>query len=299
MPESIALLNGRWLPQSQAVLSLHDAGFVMGATVTDLARTYDGSLYRWADHCRRFLDSLREAKFEIACSEPQLTSWAEELIRRNEARASRELCLVMFATPGPIGYYLGEPGGLGEGEPTLGMHAFPLPIDRFRRPIAEGISLMIPSVRAIPATSIDPRIKQRSRMHWWLADREARTRGSGSQALLLDEDGFATETAAANLVVAKDGMLRTPRRSRVLPGISLQVLAETAAGEGIPFLETDIPFDELLKADELMLTSTSYGMAGVRRLESQEYAFPGPIFTRLRDAWSRQLGRDLHADFVK
>ncbi|MFO0864040.1 MAG: aminotransferase class IV [Gemmataceae bacterium] len=295
MAEPWALLNGRWLPQSQANLTLHDAGFVMGATVTDMVRTYGGVLYRWDDHLARFRESADAAQIEVRANDTQITAWANELAQRN--RTSRELCLVLFATPGPIGFYLGEPGSVGDGEPTFGMHTFPLPVERFRKTIAEGAGLMIPSVRAVSEASVDPRIKQRSRMHWWLADREARRRGPGSQALLLDEDGFVTETAGANLVVVQGSLLRTPRRSRVLPGVSLQALIEIAFEEAIVVEEADMTFDELLKADELLLTSTPYGLAGVRRLESRDYTYPGPMFVRLRDAWNRRLGRELHADF--
>jgi branched-chain amino acid aminotransferase len=295
MAEPWAMLNGRWLPQSQATLTLHDAGFVMGATVTDMVRTYGGVLDRWDQHLARFRASADAAQIEVRANDSQITAWANELVRRN--RTDRELCLLLFATPGPIGFYLGEPGSAGDGEPTFGMHTFRLPIERFRKTIAEGASLMIPSVRAVPAASVDPRIKQRSRMHWWLADREARQRGPGTQALLLDEDGFVTETAAANLVLVQGSLLRTPRRSRVLPGVSLQALIEIAFEEAIIVEEADITFDEVLKADELLLTSTPYGLAGVRRLESRDYPYPGPMFVRLRDAWGRKIARNLHADF--
>lgn len=295
MSEPWAMLNGRWLPQSQATLTLHDAGFVMGATVTDMARTYGGTLYRWSDHLARFRVSAAAAQIEVRPTDEQIAAWATELAQRN--RTGGELCLVLFATPGPIGFYLGEPGSVGEGEPTFGMHTFPLPVERFRKTIAEGATLMVPSVRAVSAASVDPHIKQRSRMHWWLADREARQRGPGMQAILLDEDGFVTETAAANLVAVQRGTLRMPRCQRVLPGISLLALTDVAAAEGLAIEEADLSFDEVLKADELLLTSTPYGLAGVRRLELQEFAYPGPMFVRLRDAWSRQLGRDLHGDF--
>jgi len=296
MSEPWAFLNGKWLPQSQAKLTLHDAGFVMGATVTDLARTYGGVLYRWPDHQARFHESCRAAHIELRSTADAIAALANELAQRNFA--GTELCLVAFATPGAIGFYLGEPGTVGEGEPTFGMHTFPLPVERFRRTIAEGSTLMIPSVRAVAAACVDPKIKQRSRMHWWLADCEARQRGPGAQALLLDEDGFVTETAAANLVAVKGQALKTPRRSKVLPGISLKALGEICCREGIVLEEADLTFDEVLKADELLLTSTPYGLAGVNRLESQEYPYPGPMFRRLRDAWSGTLGRDLHADFA-
>src|SRR5260370_41720572 len=109
--------------------------------------------------------------------------------------------VVVFSPPGIIGYYLGEAGGVGDAPPTLGMHTLPLPFARYRRLFEEGATLAIPTVRHVPAASVDRAIKQRSRMHWWLADREVRARKPTATALLLDEHGHVTETAAANFLL--------------------------------------------------------------------------------------------------
>ena len=57
----IAYLNGRFLTLTEAHLTLHDAGFVWGATVTDLCRTFRSQPYRLADHLRRFRRSCELA----------------------------------------------------------------------------------------------------------------------------------------------------------------------------------------------------------------------------------------------
>src|SRR5262245_32666482 len=207
MSEPYAFLNWRFLPQSRAQLPLHDAGFVLGATVTDLCRTFGQALYRWEDHLRRFRASCELARVNLGLEDFELTRFAHELIARNAPLVppAQELCLVMFATPGPIGYYLGEPGGAGDGAATFGMHTFPLPYARYRRLIESGADLILPQVRQIPAACIDPRIKQRSRLHWWLADREVQAVHPGAQALLLDEQGHITETATANIAIVRGG----------------------------------------------------------------------------------------------
>src|SRR5690242_2512006 len=139
-----AFLNDRLLPQSEANLAWNDAGFVMGATVTDLCRTFRGRLFRLADHLTRFRESCRRAHIPLAHGDDELARTAEQLAAHNAALlpADADLALVMFATPGPIGYYLGEPGGLGDGAPTLGMHTFPLPFARYARLFREGARLM-------------------------------------------------------------------------------------------------------------------------------------------------------------
>src|SRR5262245_51445788 len=116
-------------PQTEALLTWHDAGFVWGATVTDLARTFRHRPFRLAEHLARFRASCRAARVPLLVSEEELSRIAEELVAHNAALLPPEgdLALVIFATPGSIGYYLGEPGGPGDRPATLGMHTFPLP----------------------------------------------------------------------------------------------------------------------------------------------------------------------------
>src|SRR5205807_4940650 len=118
-------------------------------------------------------------------------------------------------TPGPVGYYLGDPGGPGDGPPTLALHTFPLPFAPYRPLFQHGARLVIPPTRHVPASSVDPRIKQRSRLHWWLADRHARATQPGSTALLLDHTGHVTETAASNFLLVLDGAVVSPPRSSI------------------------------------------------------------------------------------
>src|SRR3954451_8511630 len=105
MPEPLAYLHGRLLPASEAHLALHDAGFVMGATVTDLVRTVRHRLYRWDDHFARFRHSCRAAQIFPPLPQHELSRFAHELVEHNAAllRSEQDLALVLFVTPGSIG----------------------------------------------------------------------------------------------------------------------------------------------------------------------------------------------------
>src|SRR5207245_2752073 len=84
-----------------------------------------------------------------------LTNLAHQLLAQNASLISPDddLALVFFATPGPVGYYLGEPGGPGDGPPTLGLHTFPLPFARYRPLFQSGARLVIPPTRHVPPSS--------------------------------------------------------------------------------------------------------------------------------------------------
>jgi branched-chain amino acid aminotransferase len=296
--EPLALLNGTLLPQSQATLALNDAGFVFGATVTDLCRTFRRSPYRWPEHLARFRRSCAAAPIVVRYSDEQITEWASALCARNAVQDA-ELAVVLFATPGPVGYYLGQPGGAGDAPPTFGMHTFPLPLERYRSMIEHGAALVVPSVRHVPAECVDPRIKQRSRLHWWLADQQAKRIAPGSQALLRDTAGHLTETAAANFLIVRGGTVISPPRACILGGISLAVVEELCGRLGIAMAFRPIALAEALAADEAMLASTPYCLAGVCSINGTPLPWPGPVMRRLVAAWSADVGIDIHRQITE
>ncbi len=304
-PPPLAYLNGRFLPQADAHLTLHDAGFVWGATITDLCRTFRQRPFRLGDHLRRFRRSCELACVPMTASDDELSAVAERLIAHNappgaDAPGSPggDLAIVFFATPGPVGYYLGEPGGPGDGPPTLGAHTFPLPFARYQRLVRDGAVLVTPGVQHVPAACVDPRIKQRSRLHWWIAEQKARRPEPGASALLLDADGFVTETASANFLLVRGGTVLSPPRDSVLNGVSLQVVEELCGELGIPFAESRLTVEDCCNADEAMLAGTSYCLAGVRRVAGADLAGPGPIRRRLLDAWGQIVGVDIERQIL-
>jgi branched-subunit amino acid aminotransferase/4-amino-4-deoxychorismate lyase len=296
----LAYLNGRFVPQEEARLSLHDAGFVFGATASDLCRTFRHRLFRLADHIARFRQSCELARILQPVPDRELALLAEELAAKNSAelRPEEDLALVMFATPGPIGYYAGRKGDLSDNLPTLGMHTFPLPLSRYAPLFRQGAHLVVPATRQMPISSVDPRIKHRSRLHWWIAGQEAQQVEKGAWALLLDTNGYVTETAAANFLIVKDGIVCTAPRTMILGGISLQTVEENCQEKGIPFQERAITLKDCLEADEALLSGTAFCLAGVSRVNDVSLSWPGKILEKLLGAWSDMVGMDIRAQIL-
>ena len=299
MTEPLAFLNGRLLPQSQASLALNDAGFVFGATVTDLCRTFRHRLYRWPEHLARFRRSCQLAYLDVPFDDAAITQQAEELVTHNTTLldANQDLALVMFATPGPVGFYLGQSIAAGE-QPTFGMHTFPLPFARYRPWIENGVVLATPNVRQVPSACVDPHIKQRSRLHWWLADQEVKRTQPGAVALLLDASGHVTETAAANVLIVRDGVVLSPLSDAILEGVSLAVVRELCDSLNVPFEHRPLTVADFAGADEAWLTSTPFGIVGVRQVNAVTIPFPGPRMQRVQAAWTAAIGLDLHAQIL-
>ncbi len=296
----IAFFDGKLLPFQEVRLPINDVGFVWGATVTDLCRTIRHEIYRWEDHLERFQQSCRATGIHPPVSAGEITQLASEIVRHNSQLISthQELSLVMSATPGRLGYYLGESGGIGDGPATFLMHTFPMDFGRYRHLFSEGARLVIPSVRHVPPECVEPRIKQRSRMHWWLADQQAKQVDPKASALLLNSQGHITETAAANFLVVKEGTVMSPMQNEILGGTSLQVVREICGKIDIPFKEQPIQVYDCVTADEAMLTCTSFFLAGVNRINEVQLTWPGPIFQQLLETWSQDVNLDIREQFL-
>lgn len=274
-----------------------DAGFVFGATATDLVRTFQHRLDRLDDHLIRFRESCRLCRIPLEHSDDELRSAAERLVAHNTQwiRADEELSLVLLATPGILGHYCGRTES---GPPTVILYTIPLQFSRYRRLFSEGASLVIPPTRALPLENMDPRAKMRSRMHWWIAEQQAREIDPGSMALLVDSQGYITETASANFLLVRDGTVVSPPRQMILNGISLSIVRELCELLGIAFEERKLTRLDCQSADEAMLSCTSFCLAGVHRIDGVQLPWPGPVFRRILDAWSERVGVDIERQFL-
>ncbi len=300
MSAPLAYCNGRFIPQTEAQIALHDAGFVFGATVSDFCRTFHHRLFRLREHVERFQDNCRQLRIEGVPSCEDLTGIAEQLVSLNarHIRPEQELVLILLATPGPLEHYLGQARQQAADAATLILHTFPLPFARYAAWFREGARLIVPAVRHIPELCVDPRIKQRSRIHWWLAEQEVRQSDAGAQALLVNLHGYVTETATANLALVRDGAVLTPQRTTVLDGISLRVTEGLCRQLGITFMEAALSLEECRGAEEAFLTGTAFCLAGVRSVNGVALPWPGPITEALSEAWMRLVGLDFRAQIL-
>jgi len=297
MDAPVAYLNGRFLPSTEAALSFTDAGFTFGATLVENVRTYRHKLFRFPEHLTRFRLGCKECFVPLETTEGEIVAAAEELVSHNAKLLppGGELQLVLFATPGPLGMYLGH----GEnGPPTIGMHTYPLPFARYRPFFTEGVKLAIVGYHfADPESILSPAAKHRSRMAWWRAEQLARSKDA--VALLTQGPvGTITETAFANFLCVIDGIVEAPPADQVLDGISLGETIELCLDLGHDTIDRPIPAVRIPEMSEAMLTGTAFGIAGVKSIDGHQLDWPGPVFTELLKAWSDLVGVDVTEQFT-
>jgi branched-chain amino acid aminotransferase len=314
MSEPWVYQNGQWLPESKAALSLVDAGFVLGATIAEQLRTFHGKIFRLDDHLARLEYSLKLVGIDPLVSREQLAELAREIVARNHRLLppDDDLGLSIFVTPGEYPAYSSSPHSPGTpisrsapGEysacassprqtaPTLCLHTYLLPFRYWADKYRTGQFLATTGIRQVPAACWPPDIKCRSRMHYYLADREAAQRHPGSRALLLSLDGNVTEASTANVLIYRgDEGLISPPMGKILHGISLRELVEIASVLQIPCVERDFTPQEVADADEVLLTSTPFCVLACTRLNGRAIGSgqPGGIFQRLLTAWSEIVG---------
>jgi branched-chain amino acid aminotransferase len=295
--QPLAYFRERLVPVAEAKLSIYDLGIVMGATVTDMARTYRHQPFRLKDHLVRFYESCQYARLKIPLSLEETEQVTLELARHNalELAAKEDLAIVYFITPGENPVYAGSAAGMVHLEPTFCIHTFPLPFFNWAHLFREGAHVVTPSIRHIPAQCVDPKIKCRSRMHWWLADQEAHMVDPKAVTLLLDTDGNVTETSGSNFLIAKHGALISPTARNTMRGISRQNVIELCAKLRVTFTERDFQVHDVINADEALLTTTPYGIAPATRINGLPIGngTSGPLFRRIAAAWSEQVGFDI------
>ncbi|HEX4143020.1 MAG TPA: aminotransferase class IV [Pirellulales bacterium] len=297
MNEAQAYLNGRFVPCTQASVPISDAGFVLGATVSEQLRSFGGKLFRLEDHLGRLAHSLEAVGLDPRISPSEIARIAQQLATHNHrlVQSSDDLNLTMFFTPGPYSSMI-EPGAATS--PTVCIHTFPLPFRLWADKYVAGQSLVTTSVEQVSPRSWPRSLKCRSRMHYYLADAEAARIEPQARAILLDEQGFITEATTANVLIYTAGQgLVGPPHEKVLPGISLAVLVELAQRAGIPYGQRDLRPEDLAAADEVLLASTSISVIPVTRFNGQPIGRgkPGPVQEMLLAAWSRLVGVDIAA----
>ena len=106
----------------------------------------------------------------------------------------------------------------------------------------------------------------------------------GATETIMFRDGYLSEAAASNVWVVKDGkVFGPPRDNLVLEGIRYGLMAELCQQEGVPFELRKIRRQEVLDADELMLSSATKELLAVTQLDGKPVGNgkPGPLLQRL------------------
>lgn len=280
--DPISYLNGEFLPLSQAKVSVLDRGFVFGDGVYEVIPVYAGRPFRLAHHLQRLQYSLNAIRIDNPRSD---SDWAQIIQRVVEENGAGEQSVYLQVTrgvarrdhsfpentPATVLVMSSEASSPDYAELERGIDAITLEDIRWQYCHIKAISLL-PNVLFRQA-AID----------------------AGAEEAILIREGMATEGAASNLFIARDGVIVTPPKgSKLLPGITRDLLVELAKAHELPLEERPIPESELRQADEIWISSSTREVVPVVSLDGHTVGSgqAGPLWqdmSRLYQAFKAEL----------
>lgn len=297
--------NGELIPENEAKISIYDSALMFGDMVFEMTRSFNKKQFQLRKHIDRLYAGLKILRIPLTISPDEMERACHETIAANDHlfKADDEHRLMIDVSRGLLGIYQGIEG-LSKG-PNVIIADFPLrwTVAGMGVLFENGINAVITSQRAIPGYLLDPKIKNRSRIFYLMANIEAsQTEGQNNWALMLDPDGFVTEGTGANFFLIKNRTIITPEGRNILRGISRDyVIEELCPQLGMKVIERNIEPYDVYTADEAFMTGTPFCMLPVTSLNGVSIGegVVGEGFRCLISQWSKNMGIDIIAQIKR
>jgi branched-chain amino acid aminotransferase len=284
-------VNGRISGRDEAVISVLDHGFLYGEGVYEVCRTYGRRVFLFDRHMRRLRASASMLALPVPFSDEELTGRVDETMTAAGAppgTPGSEAYVRILLTRG-VGEISYDPASCPQ--PSLVIivrEHVPPPASIYERGVR--VSL-VPVIRNHP-DAIDPLIKSNNLLNNALAMQDALRRGA-FEAVMRNHRGELAECSQSNLFIVRDGAVLTPPlEAGLLAGITREFLFEIGAEVGIPITEATLRDEDLLKADEAFLTSTTREVVPIVSVDDRTIGSgrPGRITHLLLETFRRRAG---------
>ena len=271
----LVFLNGRFIPEEQATVSIFDRSFCLSDGLFEALPVYNRKIFLWEKHFERLQTGANYLKIKLPFSREPIRAFAEELLEKNQA-TDCILRIHLSRGVGPRGYSI-----KGADSPTLVMSLHPRP------KISSPCKIITSSVRVLaddPLTSF----KSCSKLSHVMARMEADEQGA-DEALLLNTNGHIAEATSANLFwIENKSVCTPPLHSSALPGVTRGLVLELCGKLKIPTTQKNITPESLPRAEGIFLTSVTSEVREVSRLDLQDLP-RSPITQILRDAYLKYV----------
>jgi len=294
----VVWFNGDLIPEEDAKVSIYDSAMMFGDTVFEMTRSFNGVTFKLKEHLYRLYDGLKILRIDPGITIADMIDAVHATVEANQESIGpgEEHRVMINVTRGILSLYEDVVGA--RKGPNVIIADFPLrwTVCSMGHLFDSGINAVIPSQRSVPSSLIDPKIKNRSRLHYLMANIEVSSwAGKDNWALLLDQDGFITEGTGDNFLIVKDGVVISPEGRNILRGISRSYVFELCDELGIPHCEKNIEPYDVYTADEAFMTATPFCMLPVTSLNGVEIKMgrPGPVYERILACWSYAVRVDI------
>ena len=277
----IVFLNGQFLPEAQAVVSVNDRGFMYGDGLFETMRVCGRRPFRMAQHLERMTRGADFLKIKCPFTPKELQDFAGQLIGQNQMP---EAVLRVTLTRGP-----GERGYTPQidSQPTVVMTLHTAPPMDVGNPVQWRL---ITSSYRIPAGDPLSSFKTANKLVHIMARMEA-VEKDADEALLVNTNGEVAETASGNLFwVYQDNICTVPTGCGVLPGITRSVVLEICQTLGLPVNKCVIKPKALRNSEGIFITQSALGIVPVATLDGEPVA-PSPLVGQISRAYNEMLAQ--------
>ena len=277
----IIYIDGKYLPEDQAKISVFDHGFLYGDGVFEGIRAYNGKVFRLKEHLERMYDSAKTIDIAPPLTKDEMAEVICEVLRRNKldnayirpiiSRGYGDLGLDPRKCPKPSVVVIATGWGAMYG-------------DLYDK----GLKAVTVSVRRNSAASLPPNVKSLNYLNNILAKIEANYKG-GDEAIFFDTNGYISEGSGDNLYIVKNGEILTPPTLNNLRGITRLVILEIAGSLGITVKEQNLGYFDIYTADELVCSGTAAEVAPITWVDGRVIGTGkcGPVTRQLMAAFKR------------
>lgn len=286
-------LNGKLVPQDQAVVSVFDHGFLYGDGIFEGIRIYDGVIFRLQEHLVRLYESARSILLDIPLAYKDLEEAVVNTVLANDLRDGY-IRLVVSRGVGDLGL---DPRNC----PVANVVIIADTIQLFSQELYDqGLKIVTVPTRRNSPSALNPQIKSLNYLNSILVKIEAANAGV-LEALTLNSDGYVCEGSGDNVFIVKRGKVITPPTYLgALDGITRRSIIDLCERNGIPIMETPFTRHDVYVADECFLTGTAAELIPVVEVDKRPIGsgVPGEITKRLHAAFheiARTEGRRVFA----
>ena len=280
----LIFLNGQFVPEKRAVVSVFDRSFLYGDGLFETMRVFRGKPFRWEQHMERLQRGADFLKIKLPFAPEALRQFADQLIAKNNLPDAL-LRLTLSRGVGVRGY-----SPKGAENPTIVMSLHPAPAHDANTPPPRW--KLIASSHRLPANEPLAQFKTCNKLAQILARAEADAAGA-DEALLLNTDGFVVEGASSNLFWIENGAICTPPLAAgILPGVTRGVVWEICRELGFQVHEVNIKVDKLKCMDGIFVSLSSFGVVEVNSLDG-EIVKASAISKQIQEHYTKLVARNV------
>lgn len=277
--DRIVYVNGDYVPETEAKVSIFDRGFLMADAVYEVTSVLDGLLVAFDGHVERLQRSLSELDMAVPVSMDELLTIHRELVQRNGVDEGLVYLQVTRGAPQDRDFVFPDPD---ETPSTLVL--FTQSIPGLANSPQSRIGVSVISVEDVRWGRRD--IKTVQLLYPSMAKMMAKKAGAGDAWLV--EDGLVTEGTSNNAYIVKDGKIITRGLSNdILHGITRAAVLRYAREAQMEVEERAFTIQEAQQADEAFSTSASAFVMPVVEIDGVPLGdgTPGPVAKRLREIY--------------